>query len=190
MYFEEEPYYEPNIADEILFEYQQKMKDALLESVKHEIKQVKNENVRLKKENEECRKRENNIASKERDLKYKEENLKREVTNEFYQTNIGDTLKRYIEDSEVWFADIENYQKSKCNLCNENRELIAKFPNGKTTKTDCACAKTLSRYIPNLSMIDLIKFYKRDSRYSSGRSYFGLRSKGDFIIIERKHYLL
>jgi len=31
-YYEESPYYEPTLADEILIEYQQKMKDALLES--------------------------------------------------------------------------------------------------------------------------------------------------------------
>jgi len=172
MYFDEEPYYEPTIADEILFEYQQKMKDALLESVKYEIDQVKEQNIRLKKENEEYKKRENSISSKERDLKYKEENLKREVTNEFYQTNIGDILKQYIDDSEVWFADIEHYQNKKCKLCDENRELVAKFPNGKTTKTQCNCANNLSRYIPNLSPTTMIKFNKRDSRYSSDRKFY------------------
>lgn len=172
MYYEEEPYYEPTIADEIIMEYQQKMKDALLESVKYEIDQIKEENERLKKQNEEFRKRENSISSKERDLKVKEENLKREVTNEFYQTNIGDTLKQYLEDCEVWFADKERYQNPKCDLCNEDRKLVAQYPNGKTSEANCDCAKFFSKYIPNLSSITMIRFNKRDSRYSSDRRFY------------------
>lgn len=172
MYYEEEYPYEPSFADEIIMEYQQKMKDILLNGVKYQIEQVKEENLRLKKENEECKKRENNILSKERDLKYKEDNLKREVEKEFYQSNIGDTLKQYIEDCEVWFADTEHYQNKKCDLCNEKRELVAKFPNGKTTRTDCNCATTLSKYVPGLSTISMIKFNKKDSRYSSDRKFY------------------
>lgn len=172
MYFDEEPYYEPTIADEIMFEYQQKMKDALLESVKYEIEQIKEENIRLKKQNEEYKKRENNISSKESELKRKEENLKREVTNEFYKTNIGDTLKKYIEDCEVWFADIERYQNPKCDLCNEDRKLVAQYPNGKTSEANCDCAKMFSRYIPGSSFISVITFNKRDSRYSSDRNFY------------------
>lgn len=163
--YDEPTYYEPSLADEILMEYQQKMKDALLESVKFEIEQIKNENIRLEKENEKYKQR-------ERDLKYKEENLKREVINEFYKSNIEDTLKQYIEESEVWFADVERYQNDKCNLCNKDRQLIAKFPNGKTTKKDCDCAKVLSRYVPALSEITLIQFGKRNSRYSSDRKFY------------------
>jgi hypothetical protein len=170
--YDESSYYEPTIADEILIEYQEKMKEVLLESIKLEIEQIKNENIKLKKENQEYKQRENSISSKERDLKYKEENLKREVTNEFYKSNIGDTLKQYIEDCEVWFADVEYYQKEKCNLCNEKRELVAKFPNGKTTKTECTCAKTLSKYVPTLSTITIIQFGKRNSRYSSDRKFY------------------
>lgn len=172
MYYKEEPYYEPTIADEIIMEYQQKMKDALLESVKYEIDQIKEENERLKKQNEEFRKRENSISYKESELKRKEENLKREVMNEFYQTNIGDTLKQYIEDCEIWFADMERYQNKKCNLCNEDRKLVAVYPNGATAQADCDCAKLFSRYIPNSSFINMIKFNKRDSRYSSDRKFY------------------
>jgi len=175
-YYEEPPYYEPTIADEIMFEYQQKMKDALLESVKLEIDNIKNENERLKEENNKYRQRERDILNKENDLKYKEENLKREVTNEFYQSNIGDTLKQYIEECEVWFADIDRYQNEKCNLCNEERKLVAKFPNGEITKIACACAKIFSKFIPAISVTTMIKFSKRDSRYSSDRKFYFSRS--------------
>ena len=53
MYYEEEPHYEPSIADEIMMEYQEKMKDALLNSIKYELKQIKEENTNLKNQNEE-----------------------------------------------------------------------------------------------------------------------------------------
>jgi len=174
--YHEEPYYEPSIADEILIEYQQKMKDALLESIKSQIENIKDENVRLKQENDKYKQRERDILNKENDLKYKEENLKREVTNKFYQSNIGDILKQYIEECEVWFADIDRYQNEKCNLCNEERKLVAKFPNGEITKTTCACAKILSKYVPAISTTTMIKFSKRDSRYSSERKFYFSRS--------------
>ena len=170
--YDEQNYYEPTIADEILMEYQQKMKDALLETVKLEIQDIENENVRLKNENKEYKKRENDLSNKERNLKYKEENLKREVINEFYKSNIGDTLKQYLEDCEVWFADTEKYQIPKCGLCNEERKLVAIFPNGKATKTECTCAKLLNKYVPSLSEITEIKFSKKNSNYSSERKFY------------------
>jgi len=168
----EEPYYETTLADEIFIKYLNEMKNALTESVKQDIDNIKNDNERLKEENNKYKKREKDILNKENDLKYKEENLKREVTNEFYKSNIGDTLKQYIEECEVWFADIDRYQNQKCDLCNEERKLVAKFPNGEITKTACNCAKILSKYIPAISAIAMIKFGKRDGRYSSDRKYY------------------
>lgn len=173
MYWNEEClYYEPTIADKLMMEYQEKMKDALLESVKKEIEQIKNENIRLKEENTKYKEREISIANKEQELKYKEENLKREVEREFYQSNIGDTLKRYLEDCEVWITELEYYQQQKCSLCNEERYLIAKFPNGEIIKTECNCAKVLKKYIPALSTMTLIKFSKRNSMYPSDRHFY------------------
>lgn len=179
MYYDEydKPiHYEPTIADEILMEYQDKMKNALLKNIKDEIQNIKDENLKLKVENSRYKQREIDILNKERDLKFKEDNLKREVINEFYKSNIGDTLKQYVEDCEIWFADKATYQKEKCNLCNKERELIAKFPNGETAKTSCVCAKRLYKYIPASSAINLIKFNKRDSRYSSDRRFYFSRS--------------
>jgi len=175
-YYEESPYYEPTLADEILIEYQQKMKNALLESVKSQIENIKEENERLKEENKNYKQRERDILNKESNLKYKEENIKREVTNEFYQSNIGDSLKQYIEECEVWFANIKHYQNEKCNLCNKERKLVAKFPNGEITKTNCTCAKMLSKYVPAISATTMIRFSKRDSRYSSERKFYFSRS--------------
>ena len=179
-YDEYENYYEPTVADGIFVEYQQKMKDILWESVKDEvkteIKKTNEENIKLKKENEKFKKREKDLSAKERDLKYKEDNIKREVEKEFYSTNIGDVLKEFVENCELWFADEQYYQGEKCNLCNPNRELIAKFKNGKTTKTECECAKKIRRFSPALTYETVIKFSKKDSRYQSDRIFYFSRS--------------
>jgi regulator of replication initiation timing len=173
-YFDEEPYepYEPSEYDIVMSEFGEKMKEALKAEVKDHYERIESENARLKAENNKLREKEREVNRKETDLKYKEENLKREVINEFYRSNIGDTLKEYLDTCEVWFAGISRYQGEKCNLCNDEREMIAKFPNGKITTVKCDCAKTLSTFIPELSAIEMIRFCKRDSRYSSSRSFY------------------
>jgi hypothetical protein len=144
--------------------------------VRSEIESIKNENERLKTENKILKDKENKINAKERDLKYKEDNLKREVEKEFYESNIGETLKRYIDDCELWFADEGYIQKEKCNLCNKERKLIAEFPNGKTTKIDCECAKLIRMFTPCLTTEEIIKFSKKNSRYASDRVFYLTRS--------------
>lgn len=190
-----EDYYEPSEVDQLVEEFRDKVREHLLPNIREEIERLNKENEKLRNKNEEYRKRESEINSKERDLKYKEDNLKREVEREFYEINIGDTLKQYIEDCEIWFANTENYQNQKCNLCNSKRELVANFPDGKTTKKECSCAKIFSKYVPDLSTITLIKFYKRNSRYPSDRKFYLSRtyspppnSRDDYSYQEFKIY--
>jgi len=168
----DEEYYEPNAYEEIVMEYQQKMKEVLLGTIKVEIEDIKDENARLKEENKKLKDAKYQVDNKERDLKYKEDNLKREVEKEFYASNIGDTLKDYIEKAEVWFADNQGFRQDKCYLCNDKRKLIANFPNGKTTETNCDCSNLVHRFVPETSELSLIKFNKKDSRYQSDRSFY------------------
>ncbi len=169
---EYENYYEPSEADLILLEYQEKVKSALLKSVKSDIESIKSENERLKEENKKLKDKKNEIERRQRELKYKEDNLKREVEKEFYESNIGETLKRYIENCELWFADSVSYQKEKCNLCDENRQLSALYPNGKNTTTSCDCANFYSIYEPCATIERTIRFYKKNSDYSSERKFY------------------
>lgn len=175
-YDDEELYFEPSQTDEILIEYQTKMKEILLDNIKSEIENIKNENARLKEENKKLKDKQNEIDRKERDLKYKEDILKREVEKEFYDSNIGETLKRYIEDCELWFADPTRYQKEKCNLCDKNRKLVARYPNGKKIASDCDCAKFYTKYKPCKTEEQVIKFYKKNSNYSSERRFYFAKS--------------
>ena len=171
-YDDYEDYYEPSEVDQLVEEFKDKVREHLLPNIQEEIERLNKENNDLKNKNEEYRKRESEIRNKEIDLKYKAENLKREVEREFYQSNIGDTLKDYIENAKVWFADNKMFHQEKCSLCNDKRKLIANFPNGKTTETNCDCASLVHKYIPETSELTVIKFGKRDSEYQSKREFY------------------
>jgi len=175
-YDDYEGYYEPSEVDQLVEEFKDKIREHLLPNIQEEINRLNKENNDLKNKNEEYRKRESEISNKERDLKYKAENLKREVEKEFYQSNIGDTLKDYIDKAEVWFADQKGFPKEKCSLCNDKRKLVANFPNGKTTETNCDCSNLVHIFVPETSELSLIKFNKRDSQYQSDRKFYLSRS--------------
>jgi len=171
-YDDYEGYYEPSEVDQLVEEFKDKIREHLLPNIREEIEQLNKENTELRIKNEEYKKRESEINNKERDLKYKADNLKREVEKEFYESNIDDTLKDYIEKSEVWFADSKGFRQDKCSLCNGKRKLVANFPNGKTTETNCDCSNLIHKFVPEASELSMIKFNKRDSRYQSNRSFY------------------
>ena len=171
-YDEFENYYEQSEVDQLVEEFKDKIREHLLPNIREEIERLNKLNFELKQKNEKYKKRESEINAKERDLKYKEENLKREVEKEFYESNIGDTLKDYIEKSEVYFADSKGLRQDKCSLCNGKRKLVANFPNGKTTETNCDCSNLIHKFVPEASELSLIKFNKRDSRYQSERKFY------------------
>jgi hypothetical protein len=175
-YDDYENYYEPSEVDQLVEEFRDKVREHLLPNIREEIERLNKENGELQRKNNEYKNREAELNSKERDLKYKEENLKREVEREFYASNIGDTLKDYIEKAEVWFADNKGFEQEKCSLCNNERRLIAKFKNKKTTEIDCDCKRLVYKYVPEISELSLIKFNKKDSRYQSDRNFYFSRS--------------
>ena len=164
--------YEASEVDQLVEEFKDKCREHLLPNIREEIEHLNKENVELRIKNEEYKKRESEINNKERDLKYKEDNLKREVEKEFYESNIGDTLKDYIKKSEVWFADSKGFHQNKCSFCNDKRKLVANFPNGKTTETNCDCNSLIHKYVPEICELSTIKFSKRDSQYQSKREFY------------------
>jgi hypothetical protein len=172
MYDDYEDYYEPSEVDQLVEEFKDKCREYLLPNIREEIDRLNKENSELKSKNNEYKNRESELNKKERDLKYKEDNLKREVEREFYESNIGDTLKDYIENAEVWFADKKGFKQEKCSLCDDERKLVAEFPGGKITKIDCDCSKLVYSYVPEISELSLIKFNKKDSRYQSDRKFY------------------
>jgi len=77
-----------------------------------------------------------------------------------------------MDKVEVWFADNKGFKQEKCSLCNENRKLVAVFPGGKTTETNCDCSNLIHIFVPEASELSMIKFNKRDSRYQSERKFY------------------
>jgi len=170
--YDYETQYEPSEVDQLVEEFRDKIREHLLPNIQEEIDRLNKENIELRQKYNEYKTKESELSNKERDLKYKEDNLKREVEREFYASNIGDTLKDYIENAEVWFADSKGFQQDKCHLCNDKRKLVAEFPGGKTTEINCDCSRIISKYVPEISELSTIRFSKRDSQYQSERKFY------------------
>jgi regulator of replication initiation timing len=142
MYYEDEPYYEPSIADEILIEYQQKMKDALLESVKNQIDNIKSENESLKTENKKLQELVNNIDRKERELEQKKNNLIYEVKRE--------RLSKLMEGFQVimYKTYSTTVKLPQCDKCDKDRRIYFKSPSGKDIYESCSCDVGKIVYVP------------------------------------------
>lgn len=126
MYYEEEyPYYEPTVADEIMIEYQQKMKDALLESVKFEIEQIKNNDVRLQEENNKLR---NEIRQLKDEIKLSNDKCKNSIIIDTVLNNINkDNFINFVsviyekdyeeswstEETPLWLGVLTEYYSHK-----------------------------------------------------------------------------
>jgi hypothetical protein len=169
-YYDEEPYYEPTVADEIFIEYTQKLKDALKDNIKQDIENIKSENIRLKEENKNLKDRERDIDNKERQLQSKEKTLEAD----FFRKKFSEMLKPFEEHYSGYYADHTYKMKRKCNQCDENRQITYTAPNGDTVKKDCSCKKSYSYYVPKSSVITVIDLHKSDG-YS--KREFGMTPK-------------
>lgn len=181
----ENDYYEPSEEEIFLDELKDKFREILREDVKIELERLKEENADLRKTVKEYEDMKSKLYSKERELQYKEENLKREVEKEFYNKTMEEVFAGLLEDSEVWYAERVPHEKPKCNLCNEERMMIATFPNGETVSKRCDCANPICSYEPVVSINKEIEFHKTyKPRYGSDKKiYFtkNYRANKDFI---------
>jgi len=139
--YDEEPHYEPTLADEIMMEYQQKMKDALLESVKTNIEGIKLENERLKKENESLQIMVQGIDQREIELAHKKHNLERQIRCE--------RLSKLMGDFEVvmYRTGYDYVKPPKCNNCNVSRKIEFISPLGKKMTESCTCDVNKTVYV-------------------------------------------
>ena len=158
MYYDDDYPYEPNLADEILIEYQKKMKDALLDSVKQEINILKTENEILKEKNDELKAKVRKIELKERELKEKEETLERD----FYRKKFSEILKPYEDKMVAWIAEETSFLGEKCNLCDKSRKVTYTAVDGSTVKLDCKCKKYYHKKVPTKANIICLNLSKSD----------------------------
>ena len=142
MYYDEEQYYEPNAYEEIVMEYQQKMKEVLLGTIKVEMENTKDENARLKEENEKLRNEQSNIRNKEHQLEIQKSDLMRQVKRE--------RLSQLMSDFQiVMYRTNTIYPKiPKCNKCDDNRKIKFTSPSDKQMEEFCSCDKGKETFIP------------------------------------------
>lgn len=169
----EENYYEPSEEEIFLDELKDKFREILRDDLKTELERLKEENADLRKTVKEYKDMKSKLSSKEREFRYKEENLKREVEREFYNKTIEEVFAGALEDSEVWYAESVPHKKPKCNLCNEERKMIATYPNGEKVYKSCDCANPIYSYEPYISVNKEIKFHKAyKPRYSDDKKVY------------------
>lgn len=140
--YEEECYYEPSIADELLTEYQEKMKEALLSSVKSKFDAIKAENENLKEQNAKLKKKVEEIDNRERHLKIEKSNMLRDVRKE--------RLSELMKDFHIIMYKIyqDHIMPEKCNKCDDNRNILFNSPSGKVLKENCECKNAEKFYKP------------------------------------------
>lgn len=172
-YFDEEDFYEPSDGEPFFDEMKEKFREILREDVNSKLSRLTKENAELRKTVKEYNDKKMELSRRERDIQYKEDNLKRDVEKEFYNKTMDEVFEHLLEDSEVWYAEHVPHEKPKCNLCNEDRELIATYPNGEIVKKQCDCARPLFVYEPVISLNKQIKFHKAyKPRYSDHKKCY------------------
>ena len=158
-----EQLYEPTVADDLLLEYQEKMKNALLDSVKNMILSLQDDNARLNNEcrenREKQRKKDAELSKREREIEQKE----RDLEHNFYKSKFSDFLEPLVENYEGYFAYFSSYLSEKCSKCNDDRKIEFKSLGGEVILSPCECSTCHYRYEPRKTQIKEINFYK-DSR--------------------------
>lgn len=173
MYPDFDDYYDPSEGELFFDEMKEKFREILREDVNSELSRLTKENAELRKIVKEYNDKKMELARRERDVQYKEDNLKRDVEREFYSKTMDEVFEHLLEDSEVWYAERVPHEKPKCDLCNEEREMIATYPNGEVVKKQCDCAKPTYVYEPAISENKQIKFHKAyKPRYSDHKKCY------------------
>ena len=170
MYPDFDDYYEPSEGEMFFDEMKEKFREILREDVNTELSRLTKENAELRKTVKEYNDKKMELIRRERDVQYKEDNLKRDVEREFYSKTMDDVFEHLLEDSEVWYAEHVPHEKPKCDLCDEERQMVARYPNGEIVKKQCDCAKPTYVYEPVISVNKQIKFHK--SYKSSGKKCY------------------
>ena len=173
MYQDFDDYYDPSEGELFFDEMKEKFREILREDVNSELSRLTKENAELRKIVKEYNDKKMELTRRERDIQYKEDNLKRDVEREFYSKTMDEVFEHLLEDSEVWYAEYVPHEKPKCDLCDEERQMIATYPNGEIVKKQCDCAKPTYVYEPVISVNKQIKFHKAyKPRYSDHKKCY------------------
>lgn len=177
MYDHDFDYYcEPSEEEQFFEEIKEKFRDILKSDIDSKISQLTRENAELRKTVKEYNDKRTELARREREIKNKEDNLQRDVEREFYRKTMDEVFEHLLEDSEVWYAEHVPHEKPKCGLCDDERNMIAEFPNGEIVKKKCECSYPTYIYEPVISVNKQITFHKAyKPRYSDQKMMYFTR---------------
>ena len=177
MCYEDFEFYEQSEREVVFDEIKDKLIECLPQEIKDELNNLKNENKTLKAKNDKLSNELSKLEREKANANWETDKIRKEVENEFYRKTIIEVFERLLEDSEVWYAACVPHEKPKCDLCNEERQMVATYPNGKTVKMECDCARKTYAYEPMLSLNRGIKFHKAlNPRYDSKKKVYFTKS--------------
>ena len=179
-YDEEYDYYEPSEVDRLFDELKEKAKDFIIPSVTRHIEELEKENKDLKFKLKLLQDKEDEVKRDKQSLEFAKNNYKQELESEFKKQKLEDLINPLLEELDVWFACEETYQLEKCDKCNDDRKLVATYPDGTKAEKSCSCAKLQYRYVPALKTLNSLKIVKSEAtRYSN---------KNKFYVTKYNHY--
>lgn len=169
-------FYEPSEGELFFDEMKEKFMGILKEDVNSELNKLRSENAKLRKIVEEYENVKSELSIKKSSLEWKIKNVRNEVERDFYNKAIEEVFEQLLEDEEVWYAEKVPHEKPKCKLCNEERNLIAIFPDGETKTKKCECSKPTYVYEPVTSINREIKFHKSYKKSGSNKRLYFVKS--------------
>ena len=173
--------YEPTMADEIMNEASEKLKEALKESVKSHYDSIIKENKALKAKNDELQKFVDEID----DIKHGLALEKSQLVNSARRQRLSELMKDF--EVELFRVDYESVKKEKCGSCDDKRRIKFFSPSGKELYDNCSCDKVIGKnyfvkpYLCSEFRMDsnssakLTAFYKIN-REGTNDEYYGYES--------------
>lgn len=165
-------YYEPSAADIFFDEIKDKFREYLTDDVKYELERLTKENENLKDRNSKLSDENYKLNAEKRNAEWSKESIRREVENEFYSKAIDEVFAPYIENVDVYYAEHTPHEQPKCNLCDNERNLVHEFPNHQKVKTACECSQRIYYYEPKIATASTLQYRIKPSRYNSERKYY------------------
>lgn len=141
--YNDEPYYEPTVADEIFFEAREKLINSLKDTAKQYVENFAKENQKLKNENEKLLKKVNDIEYREKELERSKQNLEKDVRKERLSLILEQLkVERFMVKSKTMYS-------KKCDKCNDERVIEYLSPLGAKQKERCDCYNnSIKTYVP------------------------------------------
>lgn len=187
--------FEPSEADELFDEIKNKLIDRASQAIKDEISKLRERNKYLEDLTDKQQGQLTKYEQENRQREWTEERIRKEIERDYLNKKVIDIIRPFVESKELWAAIYQRVLGDKCDLCNENRELVHEFPNGVIAKAPCTCNKGEYLYCPEKVDVDAFRYKSTNSnRLTYVKIYFADECKiesrrvysefGDEIIAE------